>query len=221
MDDLWFFLTGNLIDAVLFMICAIFLLLCVGSFLAAWFSLRDETQYAYRRHKVDVDVDFSGWLIFRHWDSPEVQAFRKKAEQTIVNLLILKHIAIRQTLKYGKYVLFYAGLLAASLGVQSWHMNAEIRDHELSAEQLRDVLDEESPPDGVQVKSHEDGVATVIVEDKERSASYEFAYAKDGEGWQKKYNGQKVLKIPEALQNLCAVLWLLLLWGLRYLHKSI
>lgn len=220
MKELYLFITGNFIDAILFSFCAIFFLLCGGSFLAAWFSLRDETRYAYRRHKVDVDIGFSDWLIFRNWNSPELQAFLKKANEAIVNLLLLKRIAIRQTIKYSKYIFLYAGLLAVASGVQAWHMDQEINAHELSAESLDMVLNEEAlPEEGVDVKFHDEEIATVTVKDKEKSASYEFVYQKDGTSWVRQGDGQKVLKIPNAIQNACAIIWLLLVWGFRYMRS--
>lgn len=223
MDELWLFITGNFVDAILFLSVLILFALCVGSLLAAWFSLQDKTQYKHNRRKLYNDVSFLNWLSFRKWNNHETEEFRKKTETNITNLLFLKRIAVQQTVKYGKYFIFYAGLLCVAIVIRNWHMDYEIQKHEIPISQLNNILsDKEQPPDSVQINLHDNKIITVVVNDKDISASYEFVYYRlDNQELIKTMQGQKVLKIPQMLCNVFAVIWLFMICGFRYIRKIV
>lgn len=176
-------------------------LLCFGSCLAAWASLRDETQYQRKNSRLEEEIAYL--LVFTK-ERPALVDKRTGIvsiiKQKMNNLLLLKHIAGKQTAKYAKYAVLYAVLLAGALSVQSWNMDNELRTHETVAS--RDVVD------GASSKS--------MVFNTRTGASYEYLYIDDT-----KVYGQKILHVPSVISNGCAVAWLFVIIGIRHLSKTI
>lgn len=200
MNELWNFITGNFIDALLFTVVLGLFLLCFGSCLAAWASLRDETQY--QRKSVKLEDEIAYLLAFAK-ERP-VLADKKTEIASIIkqkmnNLLLLKHIAGKQTAKYSKYAVLYAVLLAGALSVQSWNMDNELRTHETVAS--REVVD------GASSKS--------MVFNARTGASYEYLYFDDTKVYE-----QKILHVPSVISNGCAVVWLFVIICIRHLSKT-
>lgn len=216
MGELWNFLTGNFVDACLFILALVTAALFIGSLLAAWMSFRDETQYQHKRSKIDNDLDMLGKL---GSIMSNAQTRREELQTKTENLLFLKHIAIRQTVKYMKYAAFYFVLFIAALGGQSLHMENEINSHEVSlTEALQKSKDGNSS--NITTKSYDSGVMRVSVKDSSNNATYEYVYSGEQEDDKQKTFQQKVNHLPSVLANIFAGLWLLMIWGIRYLRRT-
>ena len=216
MSELWSFLTGNFVDACLFMLAVAMGALFVGSILAAWMSFRDESQYRHRQSKIDKDLDMLGDFGDKISDA---QSRREELQAKEENLLFLKHIAIRQTVKYIKYTVFYFVVFILAMGGQSWHMEREITNHEVP---LTEALqkNEDGNSSNITIKSYDDGVKRVSVKDASNNATYEYVYSGEQKDNKQKTFQQKVNHLPSVLANIFAGLWLLMIWGIRYLRRT-
>jgi hypothetical protein len=183
--------------------------------MAAWCSFRDESQYERRKRKTDIETGFI--MSLEKIQADDTGPIKEKLEQKTANLLFLKHIAIKQAVKYSKYAIMYAVMFMGAFGIQIWHMNSEIREHEVSASVIEGVEENGGTKDNVKVLSKENGIKVVSVDSPSNSSTYEFVYNKDGE----KVFEQKALHVPTVLTNLAAILWLLMIWGYRYIRGVI
>lgn len=215
MNELWFFITGNFINAIIFSIAAVFFLLSIGAVLAAWLSILDESQYNWRIRKLDADVVFGKVLSkYRPSEMKEVSDQQsKKAE----NLTWLKTIATGQAKRYGKFAVIYFALFVAFFGAYSMSITKDVQKHELAASEVQAMLLSGEEKENVKIKTVKDKI-TVSVFDKTKNANYEYIYSDNGET--KEY-GQKSVQIPTILTNLAAILWLLMIWGTRYIRSII
>lgn len=208
----WNFIAGNFVDAVLICIAAALGLLSLGSLLAAWASVRDETQ-SWRRLGLNnatktAIASMEAW----HPENAQLAELKRESEDDWNNLLMLKHKAFRQASKYAKYAAAYAVAFVFALGIQSWHMDCEIWQHN-PAVSASSIIKTEKLPNGNIRK---------LVYDGDYSASYEFICEADSETQEGKcLKGRKELILPPSIVTVMEILLFLWVLGIRFLSRII
>ena len=207
----WNFIAGNFVDAVLICIAAVLGLLSLGSLLAAWASVRDETQ---SRRRLELNsatrttiASMEAW----HPENAQITELKRESEDDWNNLLMLKHKAFRQASKYAKYAAAYAIAFVFALGIQSWHMDCEIWQHDPAVSAGSIVKAEELPSGSIRKTVYDEGC----------SASYEFiceAGSEEQEG--KCLKGRKDLILPPPIVTAMEILLFLWMLGIRFLSRA-
>ena len=219
MTEIWNFFSGNFLDAILLSAAFIGALLPLGAALAALFSVRDETHFEHRMGKVQKTVVFLDVLKKMSPETTAIQSMEKELSEKKTNLLLLKHMAGRQAVKYTKYFILYLVLASALIGLQSWNIEKEIASHEPPVVSKELFLNREKGADGITVTAM-NGLTKVSVMDDSKSASYEYVYKESAEtGLLEKTYERKIVHVPDAISCAMTAAWLLFIIAVRYLGQ--